>query len=96
MIELTIKRQNGNIETVETEFGGMTNAMFAKIQEANRKAGRGEVLSWRMVDTRTADEKAALSKQDRIENLKHQIRKAHGSNDAQLVCKLEKELAAIR
>ena len=96
MIELTIKRPNGEIEKVATEFAGMTKVLFGKIQEATRNAGRGEVLSWELVDTRTDDEKAALAKQDRIENIKHQIRKAHDRNDAIAVSKLEKELANIK
>lgn len=44
----------------------------------------------------TDDEKAALAKQDRIESIKQQIRKAHDRNDAIAVSKLEKELAAIK
>jgi|GEM_PF-6041192 hypothetical protein len=96
MIELTIKRPNGEIEKVATEFAGMTKVLFGKIQEATRNAGRGEVLVWELVDTRTDDEKAALAKQDRIESIKQQIRKAHDRNDAIAVSKLEKELAAIK
>jgi hypothetical protein len=95
MIELTIKRPNGEIEKVQRE-GGMTKVMFEKMQEATRNAGRGEVLSWELVDTRTDEEKTALAKQDRIESIKHQIRKAHDRNDAITVSKLGKELEAIK
>lgn len=95
MIELTIKRPNGEIEKVQRE-GGMTPVMFEKIQEATLNAGRGEVLSWELVDPRTDEEKAALAKQDSIERIKLRIRKAHDRNDAQAVSRLEKELAAIR
>ena len=72
MIELTIKRTNGKIEKVQRE-GGMTQTMFDKMQEATRNAGRGELISWELVDTRTTAEKTALAKQDAIDSIKHKM-----------------------
>ena len=44
---ITIRRPNGEIETVETpKFARINNTLFARIQEATRNAGRGEVLSY--------------------------------------------------
>ncbi len=50
--------QTDKIEKVQRE-GGMTQTMFDKMQEATRNAGRGELISWELVDTRTTAEKTA-------------------------------------
>lgn len=45
--ELTFKRENGEIERVETtKFPKMTDSLFAQIKAANLNAGRGELLSY--------------------------------------------------
>jgi len=64
MIILKIKRPNGQIEEVETKFIGMNDILFAKIKKATADAGRGEVLSWAVVDTRTDEEKEAQKVRD--------------------------------
>jgi hypothetical protein len=95
MIELTIKRPNGEIEKVRRE-GGMTKVMFEKMQEATRNAGRGDILRWELVDDRTDEEKAAHILSDKIGKLENEIAKAHGTNNAWMVCKLEKQIAELR
>jgi len=48
-IELTVRRPEGNIETVDVsaKFRGCWNKqLFAQIQAATAKAGKGEVLSY--------------------------------------------------
>lgn len=94
MIELTIKRPNGEIEKVETEFGGMTQVMFEKIQEATLNAGRGEVLSWELVDTRTDEEKQALAKQDAIERIKSEMAKCRDYDNKRYIA-LRSELETL-
>lgn len=48
--EITIHRPNGDVEIV-TWTGGveLTEGLFARIQKANKDAGRGDVLSYRNV-----------------------------------------------
>ena len=53
MIELEVKRPNGQIETVEWRNGHITDTIFAKIKSATKEAGRGDVLRWHEVDNRT-------------------------------------------
>lgn len=66
MIELTIERPNGKTEKVQRE-GGMTDILFAKMQEATRNAGRGEIISWERIDDRTDEEKAAAREMEKEE-----------------------------
>jgi hypothetical protein len=94
MIELTIKRPNGEIEKVATEFAGMTKVLFGKIQEATRNAGRGEVLSWELVDTRTDEEKQALAKQDAIERIKSEMAKCRDYDNKRYI-ELRGDLEAL-
>jgi len=98
MIELTIKRPNGEIEKVQTsKFGySLSKVLFGKIQDATKAAGKGEVLSWGKVDDRTAEEKAAHDLADKIEGLKIGLAKAHRTNNAWLVSKIEKQLDELK
>jgi len=44
---VTMKRPNGQIETVDaSKFGNMCQALADKISEASSKAGKGVVISW--------------------------------------------------
>lgn len=47
-ITITIKRPNGEIETLDVtkQFPNITDAEFARIQASTKAAGRGEVLSY--------------------------------------------------
>lgn len=46
--EVTVRRPNGLVETVRMDkFRGLNEKQFALVKEANRKAGRGEVLSYK-------------------------------------------------
>lgn len=74
MIALTVKRENGNIETINKDIPGMSDILFAKIQEATVSAGGGEVLSWELVDDRTDDERTKQAELNAI----HTKRKAAG------------------
>jgi uncharacterized small protein (DUF1192 family) len=94
MIELTIKRPNGEIEKVQRE-GGMTKIMFEKMQEATRNAGRGEILSWEQVDTRTDEEKSAHALNDKIAKTEIALAKAR-ELDPQEACKLRDELENLK
>ena len=42
---VTVKRPDGKIETVETQFDLINDLLFAQIVKATREAGRGEVIS---------------------------------------------------
>ena len=94
MIELTIKRANGEIEKVRRE-GGMTKVMFEKMQEATRNAGRGEILSWEQVDDRTDGEKAAHSLNDKIAATEIALAKARDWSPQEAI-KLRDELEALK
>ena len=41
---VTVRRPDGKIETVETQFDLINDLLFAKIAKATREAGRGEVI----------------------------------------------------
>ena len=43
---ITIKRTDGKIETVETQFSFISPVLFSEIKGATSKAGRGECLSY--------------------------------------------------
>lgn len=43
---VTVKRPNGDIETVATKHARITPRLFALMDEATRKAGRGELLGF--------------------------------------------------
>jgi hypothetical protein len=45
MTTLTIKRPNGVIETVKTNYTHINDILFAQIKTATAAAGKGEVLS---------------------------------------------------
>lgn len=64
MIILKIKRPNGEIESVEWKQAGMTDVLFSKIQEATKAGGKGDVLSWELVDDRSEEEKEAQKVSD--------------------------------
>jgi len=46
MVELKIKRTDGTVETVDVsnKFGSMNKVLLAKIRQATKDAGRGDVL----------------------------------------------------
>jgi hypothetical protein len=94
MIELTIKRPNGGVEKVQRE-GGMTKVMFEKMQEATRNAGRGEILSWKLVDDRTDEEKAAHALNDKIAKTEIALAKAREWNPQEAI-KLRDELETLK
>ena len=58
MIELTIQRPNGKIEKVDWTKGEMNDKLFGMIQDATKKADKGDVISWESVDTRTDEQKS--------------------------------------
>ena len=64
MIILKIKRPNGEIENVAWEKGGMTDIIFGKIKDATKAAGKGDVMSWELVDDRSEEEKEAQKVRD--------------------------------
>lgn len=64
MIILKIKRPNGQIEESEWKQGGMNDILFGKIKEATKAAGKGDVLSWELVDDRSDEEKEAQKVRD--------------------------------
>jgi hypothetical protein len=44
---VTMKRPNGDIETVDaSKFGNMSQTLADKISEASNKAGKGVVIAW--------------------------------------------------
>lgn len=51
-ITITIRRPEGHTETkdVSNQFSSMNDALFARIQKATADAGRGEVLSYDVVE----------------------------------------------
>lgn len=62
-ILITVQRPGGEVETIDLypKLTGMTDHMFATIQRDTRAAGRGEVLSYEIIepaDTRTEAERA--------------------------------------
>jgi hypothetical protein len=74
-VTIKIKRPAGNVEIVDVtkQFGSMTPAIFAKIKEGTRNAGRGEVLSYEetYVDNRSQAQKdwdAIMDAQTRVDN----------------------------
>lgn len=93
MIVLTVKRPNGKTEKVETKFGGMTDVLFKKIQEAN--AGKGDVLSWENVDTRTDAEKADHDLNDKIAKTEIELARAR-ELDPQSACILRDKLESLK
>jgi len=98
MIELTIKRPNGEIEKVQTDkFGcSLSEPLFLKIRAATKEAGKGDVISWATVDNRTEEEKAQHETLSKISKLEAKIAIAHRTNNAYLVCKFEKEIKALK
>ena len=94
MIELTIKRTNGKIEKVQRE-GGITNTMFTKMQEATKNAGRGELLSFEVIDTRTDEGKEALAKQDAIESIKHKMNRCRDYDNQKYIA-LRSQLETLK
>jgi len=46
MVSLTIKRTNGNVETVDvtSRFGSLSQDLFNKIKKATKDGGKGDVL----------------------------------------------------
>lgn len=61
MITVTVKRPNGQIETVDVSHRveSMTQDVFDKIKRHTKAAGRGDVIDWNETDTKTNDEKAS-------------------------------------
>ena len=94
MIVLTIRRPNGEIEKVRRE-GGMTKVIFEKMQEATRNAGRGDILSWELVDDRTDEEKAALVLDDKISRVEIALAKARDWNPQEAI-RLRAELETLK
>jgi len=62
MIQLTIKRESGQTEIVDSNFAAMNSILFGKIQVATKQAGKGDVISWDTVDSRTEEKKSEESK----------------------------------
>ena len=94
MIVLTIRRPSGEIEKVQRD-GGMTPVMFSKMQEATRNAGRGEILSWEDVDSRTGEEKAAHNLNDEIYKTEIALAKARDWNPQEAI-RLRAELETLK
>lgn len=63
------KRPDGNIETVDVSEkfpSGLTDAMFAQMAAATKAAGRGDLLSYRVVvSAPSADEMAEIKADDK-------------------------------
>jgi hypothetical protein len=96
MIELTVKRPNGEIEKVlNDKFFSLHPDLFAKMKEATRNAGRGEILSWKDVDGRTDAEKAAHALNDKIAKCEIELARAR-DNDPQAACILRDGLEALK
>lgn len=86
---ITVKRPNGQIETVDVSAKfpvGLTDQMFATIQESTRAAGRGEALSYNV----THESDAADSAWAAVERLQDQAEDIEESNYA-LACKIRSE-----
>lgn len=43
---VAVKRPDGTVETIETKHPMLNDWLFGQMQEATRKAGRGELLSY--------------------------------------------------
>lgn len=46
MINIEIRRPDGKIEIVESKYAAMSSVLFGKIQEATKKAGKGNALRY--------------------------------------------------
>lgn len=58
-VELVVRRPDGSTETVDASAKfphGLTDSIFAQVQAATRKAGRGEVLSYQNKVAEVVDE----------------------------------------
>lgn len=86
---ITVKRPNGQIETVDVSAKfpvGLTDQMFATIQESTKAAGRGEVLSYSVV----SETDAAASAWAAVERLRDQASDIEESNYAG-ACQMRKQ-----
>jgi len=96
MYEITMKNANGEIKTITTDkYATMNDTLFEKIKDATRKAGHGELMSYKYVDGRTDAEKAAHALNDKIAKCEIDLAKAR-DNDPQAACKLRDELEALK
>lgn len=51
-----VRRENGEIETVETNFRYIDDVIFADMKKATKAAGRGELLSYDNRGNKSYDE----------------------------------------
>lgn len=93
-MELTIKRPDGTTEIISRpDLTWIRDAQFAKIQEANRKAGRGEVVSYRLVET--DDRTPAERERGEIDALYAKAERYRDTNPARCIEK-RKEADALK
>lgn len=96
MYEITVKRPNGEIEIVTNDkFAVINDTLFGKMREATRNAGKGELLSYKYVDTRTGAEKEMLARNDKITGTEIALAKAR-DNDPHAAIKLRDELETLK
>jgi len=48
-VEITVRRPDGSVEIVNPKQDYLTDGLFAAMRDATRKAGRGELISYRNV-----------------------------------------------
>lgn len=96
---LTIRRPNGNIEVVDVSdkfLSGMTDGMFAKVAEANKAAGRGEVLSYTVEHDKPSEaELETLRRESDIEDARKTLKAAVENHDAAAAVKARKALLSL-
>lgn len=67
--KITVKRPEGNIEIVDVSANfpaGLTDVMFEKMKAATKAAGRGDMISYSVVqDAPTATEMAEIEEENR-------------------------------
>lgn len=96
MYEITVKRPNGEIEKVMNDkFAIIDDNLFKRMKDATSAAGKGELISYKYVGTRTDAEKKLLAINDKITGKEIALAKARDW-DPQAACKLRDEIEALK
>lgn len=93
MFVIKVRRPDGKVENIKKP-GKLTEAKFSAMKKATADAGRGDLLEWKnLIDK---NDHRPSEKEIKVANLKQEIVRAHNSNNAWLVSKLEKQLETLK
>lgn len=93
MFVIKVRRPDGKIENIKKP-GKLTEEKFSAMKKATADAGRGDLLEWKNLIGK--NDHRPSEKEIKMANLKQEIVRAHNSNNAWLVSKLEKQLETLK